>query len=92
MEFPEASLLAEYAGKYDFGAFMPGGVFTVKAGLGALSVELTSQPALLVFCTANDRFEYDVVPAAITFERDTAGKVQALVLHQNGMDMRSPRK
>jgi hypothetical protein len=44
-----------------------------------------------VFCTGKDRFEYDVVVAALTFERGAAGKVSAVVLHQNGMDMRAPR-
>jgi hypothetical protein len=32
-----------------------------------------------------------VVAAAVTFERDKAGKVVAVTLHQNGMDMRTPR-
>jgi len=31
------------------------------------------------------------VPAAITFERDAAGVVVGLVLHQNGMDQRAPK-
>jgi serine-type D-Ala-D-Ala carboxypeptidase/endopeptidase len=47
---------------------------------------------LRVFAVAKDRFEYDVVEAALTFERDPAGKVTAVVLHQNGLDMRSPKK
>jgi hypothetical protein len=33
-----------------------------------------------------------VVVAALTFERDPAGKVVAVVLHQNGLDMRAPKK
>ena len=92
IEFPEAPALAELAGQYDFSAFMPGGIFTVKPGPGALLVELTGQPAILVFCTEKDRFEYEVVPAALSFERDAAGRVIALTLHQGGMDMRAPRK
>jgi serine-type D-Ala-D-Ala carboxypeptidase/endopeptidase len=57
-----------------------------------LMVQLTGQPAIPVFSVGKDRFEADVVEAALTFERDAAGKVVALVLHQNGMDMRAPRR
>lgn len=92
VEIPDAAALADFAGDYDFGAFMPGGSFSVKPGPGALVVQLTGQPALLAFPAGRDRWEYDVVPAALVFERDAAGRVVALVLHQNGMEMRAPRK
>jgi D-alanyl-D-alanine-carboxypeptidase/D-alanyl-D-alanine-endopeptidase len=92
IEFPDAATLAEYAGEYDFGQFQPGAVITVRATPETLLVMLTGQPALPVFAIGKDRFEYDVVKAALTFERDAAGKVVALVLHQNGMDMRAPRR
>ena len=91
IEFPNAAALAEYAGEYDFGRFQPGATITVTASAAQLWAKLTGQPAFPVFCVGKDRFEYDVVAAALTFERD-AGKVVAVVLHQNGRDMRAPRR
>ena len=95
IEFPDAATLAEYAGEYDFSQFQPGATFSVRASPPpevVLLVQLTGQPAIPVFSIAKDRFEADVVEAALTFERDAAGKVVAVVLHQNGMDMRAPRR
>lgn len=92
IEFPNAAALAEYAGEYDFGQFQPGATITVKAIPEVLLVTLTGQPALPVFSTGKDKFEYDVVEAALTFEHDAAGKVVAVVLHQHGMDMRAPKR
>jgi hypothetical protein len=40
---------------------------------------------------APDHFVYDVVDAALTFERDATGAVTAVVLHQNGADRRCER-
>lgn len=92
VEFPNAAALAEFAGEYDFGQFQPGATISVRAVPEVLLVRLTGQPELPVFAVAKDRFEYDVVVAALSFERDPAGKVVAVVLHQNGMDMKAPRR
>jgi hypothetical protein len=45
-----------------------------------------------VFATAADRFAYDVVKADLEFERSPDGKVQAVVLHQNGQSPRAVKK
>jgi D-alanyl-D-alanine-carboxypeptidase/D-alanyl-D-alanine-endopeptidase len=93
IEFPTAAALAEYAGEYDFGQFLPGTTITVQATpVEVLLVTITGQPAAPVFSVGKDRFEYDIVEAALTFERDAAGKVVAVVLHQNGLDRRAPRR
>jgi CubicO group peptidase (beta-lactamase class C family) len=92
VEFPTAAALADYVGEYDFGQFQPGAKITVTQKDDQLLAMLTGQPALPVFSVGKDRFEYDVVVASLTFERDAAGKVTVVVLHQNGQDMRSPRK
>jgi CubicO group peptidase (beta-lactamase class C family) len=92
VEFPNAAALAEYVGEYDFGQFQPGATITVKATGDVLLAMLTGQPAFPVFSVGRDRFEYDVVVAVLTFERDPSGKVVAVVLHQNGLDMRSPKR
>jgi serine-type D-Ala-D-Ala carboxypeptidase/endopeptidase len=64
----------------------------VRAASDVLLVTLTGQPAFPVFSIAKDQFEYDIVVATLTFERHPAGKVVAVVLHQNGRDMRAPRR
>lgn len=92
IEFPDAAVLAEYEGEYDFGKFQPGATITVQTKAETLLATLTGQPAFPVFNVGKDRFEYDVVQATLTFERDQAGKVVAVVLHQNGLDMRSPKR
>ena len=92
IEFPNAAALAEYTGEYDFGQFQPGATIKVTTAADQLLAMLTGQPTFPVFCVGKDKFEYDVVVASLTFERDAAGKVVALVLHQNGLDMRSPKK
>jgi CubicO group peptidase (beta-lactamase class C family) len=81
--------LREYAGVYELA---PGLVFEITARPLTLVAKLTGQPAIPVHCTQPDRFVYDVVEAALTFERDAEGKVVAVVLHQNGMDQRAPRQ
>jgi D-alanyl-D-alanine-carboxypeptidase/D-alanyl-D-alanine-endopeptidase len=92
IEFPNAAALEEYDGDYDFGKYQPGSSITVRATPESLWVTLTGQQALPVFCVEKDRFDYDDVPATLTFERDAAGKVVAVVLHQNGLDMKAPRR
>ncbi|MBB5208480.1 serine hydrolase [Chiayiivirga flava] len=90
--FPGAEALAEYVGDYDFGAFQPGASIAVRAVGDVLTAQLTGQAPLPVHNTAPDRFEWDVVPAALVFERDAGGRIVAVVLEQNGARMRSPRK
>ncbi len=92
IEFPNAAALAEYVGTYDFGKYHEGSTITVAVQADALFALLTGQSAFPVFATAKDRFEYDVVVAALSFERDPDGKIVAVTLHQNGLDMRAPRK
>jgi D-alanyl-D-alanine-carboxypeptidase/D-alanyl-D-alanine-endopeptidase len=80
--------LQAYAGNYQLA---PGLIFDVVARGAQLLVKITGQPMFPVFNTAPDRFEYDVVEAALTFERDAEGKVTDLILHQNNMDQRAAR-
>jgi serine-type D-Ala-D-Ala carboxypeptidase/endopeptidase len=92
IEFPDLGALKEYEGEYDFGAFKPGTTIKVSATPSGLRVMLTGQQSLPMFNVGKDRFELDVLPAAFTFERDAAGKVVAVVLHQNGQDVKALRK
>jgi hypothetical protein len=84
----DAATLGGYAGKYQL---TPSAMFDITLKDGQLYVQLTGQPAFPVFASAKDKFFYKVVDAQLDFERDAAGKVVALVLHQGGRDQRAPR-
>lgn len=63
----------------------PPSVLLIGGGMiDHLMVQLTGQPFLPVFEVSADRFEYDVVSAALIFQKDDAGKVTRLILQQNG--------
>ncbi len=57
-----------------------------------LFAQLGDQPAAPVFETAPDRFEYDVVEAALTFTRDAQQRITGLVLQQNGAQLPAVRQ
>jgi D-alanyl-D-alanine-carboxypeptidase/D-alanyl-D-alanine-endopeptidase len=84
----DAAASADYVGKYqfDFGAAL-----TVVLTGDHLEAQLTGQSAFPIFASSKDEFFYKVVDAQLTFERDGGAKVVAVVLHQNGRDMRAPR-
>jgi serine-type D-Ala-D-Ala carboxypeptidase/endopeptidase len=82
------AVLAAYIGHYEF---LPGHVFTATVEGGELTMQLTGQPGFPVFASAKDHFFYEINDARIDFERDANGAVIALVLHQNGRDLRAPR-
>jgi len=79
----------DYVGHYKLA---PGAVFDITARHGQLYAQLTGQPAFPVFASAKDRFFYTAADAALEFQRDAAGKVVALVLHQGGQSKRAPRE
>ncbi|HET6432520.1 serine hydrolase [Dyella sp.] len=83
------AVLKDYVGRY---TLSPGVQFAVSVDGGQLRVQLTGQAALPVYARAQDHFFYTDVDAQIDFQRDATGKVVALVLHQNGRDLRAPRQ
>jgi CubicO group peptidase (beta-lactamase class C family) len=80
--------LQEYPGVYQLA---PNVVFEITTRAGHVFAKLTGQGALPVFCDRPDHFVYDVVEAALTFERNDTGAITALVLDQNGRSPRAPR-
>lgn len=86
--FPTAAEIGAYVGDYELA---PGAIFEVKTRGPQLFAKLTGQPEFPVFKERADYFTYDVVEAALAFERDAEGKVVALVLHQNGQTPRAKR-
>jgi serine-type D-Ala-D-Ala carboxypeptidase/endopeptidase len=84
----DAAVLRQYVGTYSASGL---GFFTVTLKGGQLFVELTGQPALPVYASGADRFFYKAVDAQIRFNRDAAGRVTSLTLHQNGQDLTAGR-
>ncbi len=85
----DGAQLKAYEGRYR----MPSGAeFEVRAKGHQLEARLAAQPSFAVFAVAGqpDRFYYEAVKAELQFERAADGRVDALVLHQNGVH-RSPR-
>jgi len=80
--------LSEYVGEYNLMNVI---TFMVTAQDDQLMIQLTGQGKNSVFPSEKDKFFYKVVDAQITFKRDEAGKVNALILHQNGMDQEAKR-
>ncbi len=79
---------SDYVGRYPLN---PRFAIDITQANGALRLQGTAQPVLGLREVAPDRFAVAGVPAEISFERDAAGKVTALVLHQNDLDQRGPR-
>ena len=86
--FLESAQLKAYVGKYQLAHNL---LFEVTTRGGHLFVKLTGQQALPVHCDRPDHFVYDVVEAALTFERDANGAITQLILHQNGLNQPAKR-
>ncbi len=84
----DSATLRDYVGKYQFSF---GAVLDVTLRGDQLSAQLSGQSSIGIYPNARDQFFYKLVDAQLTYERDTSGKVVAVVLHQNGRDMRAPR-
>ena len=81
--------LQQYSGTYqlepDFDV-----VVTVEGG--QLIIQATGQPKFTVYAQTETKFFPLDFPAGIEFVKDADGKVNALVLHQGGRDMKASRK
>lgn len=84
----DATTLQRYVGRYQL---MPDIIFDITLEHGQLMAQLTGQPSLPVYPSARDEFYYTAVDAQLSFKRSKDGKVDALVLHQNGADRRARR-
>jgi D-alanyl-D-alanine-carboxypeptidase/D-alanyl-D-alanine-endopeptidase len=80
--------LQPYAGEYRLMGLKP---LTVTVQANTLFAQLEGQPAMPVFETTTDRFEYDVVKATLVFTRDDKQQINGLTLLQNGMTVPAAR-
>jgi hypothetical protein len=85
----DPAVLTTYAGAY---SLAPDVIVTVTVEDGKLMSQLTNQPKIQIFAEAPAEFFYKVVDAQITFVTGADGKVDKLILHQNGRDLTAPRK
>ena len=84
----DPAALAEYVGEYELA---PGAVLDCAIESGRLACRLTGQPRFPVYAESPSVFFYKVVDATLTFTRDAAGKVDAVVLRQGGIQQRAAR-
>jgi CubicO group peptidase (beta-lactamase class C family) len=84
----EPGVYDRYVGKY---VFAPTAALTVSRRDTHFFAQLTGQPALEIFPESETQFFLKVVDAQLTFEVDAKGTAIAVVLHQNGRDVRGAR-
>ncbi len=65
-------------------------VMRVFQDYGAMYIQVTGQGPLPVFASAKDTLFSTMIDIQLVFERDAAGQIKGLVLHQNG-EHRAPR-
>jgi CubicO group peptidase (beta-lactamase class C family) len=85
----EAAALQPYIGRY---TLAPGFALEVTAEGSQLYVQATAQGRLPVFPSQVDEFFYKVVDAQLSFQRAADGSVEAVVLHQNGQNIKGARQ
>lgn len=66
-------------------------VFAITAKGGRLFAQLAGQKQLEIFPESEYRYFFKAVDAVLTFEKDAAGKVDAVTLDQNGSKYRAMR-
>ena len=76
-----AAALAAYVGRYEVA---PTFSITVKEQSGQLTAQATGQQPFGLVAMAPGRFRVPVLAAEVEFVRNAAGKVEKLVLHQDG--------
>jgi DNA-binding transcriptional MerR regulator len=71
--------------------FEPGMLFHVFMDGTKLMAQIHGQPALQLFPEGERAYFYTDVPAQIIFDQTSADKTEALMLHQNGHELRAHR-
>jgi CubicO group peptidase (beta-lactamase class C family) len=84
----DAKMLAPYAGTYQLA---PEVTILITLEGRQLYEKLGGQAAFPIFPESETVFFLKVVDAQIEFEKDAAGKVTGLILHQGGRDQKAPR-
>ncbi len=85
----DPSVLAKYIGTYELA---PGFTDTFTLEGDRLMAQATRQSKFQMFPESETKFFFKVVDAEIEFVTDASGKTTAMVLHQNGRDIRGAKK
>jgi serine-type D-Ala-D-Ala carboxypeptidase/endopeptidase len=86
----DPAVLQKYAGKYTLVPLVA--TLTVTSVEDRLFAQLTGQPRFRIYPESETQFFYKVVDAQLKFECDASGRVERVVLHQNGKDMSAARQ
>lgn len=81
-------LFDSFVGRYELA---PNFILTVTREGDRLFTQATGQPRFEIFAKGEREFFPKEFPATIAFEPEVDGRVPALVLHQNGREMRAKR-
>jgi serine-type D-Ala-D-Ala carboxypeptidase/endopeptidase len=73
--------LLAYVGDYQLA---PDFILTISEENGELHAQATGQGKMPVFASAENKFFFKVVLASLTFNKNSKGEVESLILHQNG--------
>jgi CubicO group peptidase (beta-lactamase class C family) len=84
-----AEVLAAYTGTYPVA---PTFVLTVSVENGGLVARAAGQPPVPLHAEAKDRFFTKIIDAQVEFTRGADGRVDGLILRQNGNEMRARRQ
>jgi serine-type D-Ala-D-Ala carboxypeptidase/endopeptidase len=82
------SLLDAYVGSY---ALAPTFSMAITREGNALFAQATGQPKFQIYPETETDFFYKVVDAQLTFVKDATGKVNQIILHQNGANIPGKR-
>jgi CubicO group peptidase (beta-lactamase class C family) len=85
----DPKIIAQYAGTF---ALAPQFDLVVTVENGQLITQATGQQKVPLFAESETVFFPTVIDAKIEFFKDDQGKVTHLVLHQNGQEMKAPKK
>jgi hypothetical protein len=81
--------LSRYVGVYQL---TPEFSITITLQGDHLIAQATNQPSAPIFASSSTRFFYRVVSAEIEFFPDTCGKIDHLVLYQNGRELKGMKQ
>ena len=82
------AILETYLGKYELTSNF---IITVTRRKSQLFIQATGQPKFEVYPSSETDFFLKAVDAQITFNRDAAGRVISLTLHQGGISSDAPK-
>ena len=85
----DPKILAQYVGSFEL---QKGFDLVVTLENGQLMTQATGQGKIPIYAESETRFFPTVMPAEIEFFKDDQGKTAYLILHQNGHEMKAPKK